>query len=254
MARIYLSEVIQNISGSIGNHVYSCWKGLNYIRNKAVSILNPRSVDQANMRAKAGASAQRWYSTLTGAQRDLWNEYAQQQGAAAQQTGPNGNGGAGTKSLIPGNGGVMSGFNAYVMINSLAYSGDTTAMATFVDDAPLGIDAPTAPTTLGCTWNGATCCPDLTWVDPSEVLVGSRIRIWGVSLDGGAHRQLMTTAPLEDEAASVCQIRAALGAIYNVRDLPGHYHFQIDAIGPNGQKSPPSNICQLTVPAACTPA
>ena len=247
MARIWLSEILNDIRGSVKNHVYSVWKGLNYIREKAVSISNPCSVDQMNIRAKTSAASKRWYTTLTEGQRNLWIEFAE---AMSPKEGD----GGGTKQIIPDNRGVMSGFNAYVMINVWAFSGDITAMGTYIDDAPIGIDAPNAPTTFACVWDVPTCCPTFTWVDPADALVGTRIRLWGVSLDGGAHKQLMTTFPLEDESGTACQIRAALGAIFNVRDLPGHYHFQLDAIGPNGQKSPPSNVCQVTVPAACTPA
>ena len=41
MARVWLSEVLNDIRGSVKNHVYSVWRGLNYIREKAVSIPNP---------------------------------------------------------------------------------------------------------------------------------------------------------------------------------------------------------------------
>lgn len=246
MARIWLSEIANDIRGSIANHTYSIWKGLNYIREKAASISNPCSADQSNVRAKTTQSSRRWYDTLTQGQRDLWNEYA---GALTPKEGD----GGGTRQVIPDNRGVMSGFNVYVAINLWAYTGDITTLITFIDDAPVGIDAPNAPTTFACIWDVPTCCPTFTWVDPLGALVGTRIRLWGVSLDGGAHRQLMTTITLGDETAAACQIRGALGNIFNVRDLPGHYLFQIDAIGPNGQKSPPSNVCALTVPAGCTP-
>jgi len=247
MARIWLSEVLNDIRGSVKNHTYSVWKGLNYIRQKAVSIMNPCSTDQMNMRAKITSSSKRWYVTLTQIQRDLWNEYAE------AMTPKEGDGG-GTKNLIPDNRGVMSGFNAYVMLNCWAWSASITTLATFIDDAPIGIDAPNAPTALACTWNSETCCVNLTWVDPVDALVGTLIRVWGVSLDGGAHKQLIGAASMPDELFNVCSMKIALGASAFIRSLPGHYHFQIDAIGPNGQKSPPSNICQVTVPADCTPA
>lgn len=247
MARIWLSEVLNDIRGSVKNHVYSVWKGLNYIREKAVSIANPCSLKQEGVRAKTTQSAKRWYTTLTQGQRDLWNEYAE---AMAPKEGD----GGGTKNLIPDNRGVMSGFNAYIMTNGLAFSAGVTTLVTFVDDAPIGIDAPNAPTLFGSVWNSPTCCVGLAWTDPLDALVGTMIRVWLVSLDGGAHKQLVATVALEAEVYDLCSVKGALGASFFIRNLPGHYHIQIDAVGPNGQKSPPSNISQITVPADCTPA
>lgn len=247
MARIWLSEIANDIRGSIKNHTYSIWKGLNYIRQKAASISNPNSIYQAVIRAKTTACSKRWYATLTQGQRDLWNEYA-----AALPPKP-GDGG-GTRQVIPDNRGVMSGFNAYVTLNLWAFSALVVDDANFIDDAPIGVDAPNAPTVLLCAWDVPTCCINLTWTDPIAALVGSKIRIWAVSLDSGAHRQLRSAVALAAEAYALCNLRVALGSLQNVRDLPGHYLIQIDTIGPNGQKSPPSNVCAVTVPAGCTPA
>lgn len=247
MARIWLSELANDIRGSIKNHTYSVWKGLNYIREKAVSIMNPCSVGQENIRAKTSQCSKRWYDTLTAGQRDLWNEYAE---ALTPKEGD----GGGTKNLIPDNGGVMSGFNAYVMLNLLAYNAGIITLATFIDDAPIGVSPPNAVTGLTCEWNATTCCIDITWTDPVDALVGTQIRIWMVSLDGGAHKQRVTVQILGAEAYSICWARIALGASTAIRNVPGHYHIQADAVGPNGQKGPPSNICQVTVPSGCTPA
>ncbi len=246
MARIWLSEVLNDIRGSIKNHVYSVWKGLNYVREKAVSIANPNSIEQANMRAKTTQCSKRWYDTLTGAQRDLWKEYAE------ALTPIEGDGG-GTRHLIPTNGGVMSGYNAYIMINLWAYSADITNLVIFIDDAPIGITPPNAPTGLAGTWDAPTCCVNLTWVDPVDAIAGTKIRVWLLSTDGGVHKQMRMTVVLAAEAAAVCSVRIALGAIANIRALPGHYLFQIDAIGPNGQKGAPSNVIEVIAPADCTP-
>lgn len=246
MARIWLSEVLNDIRGSIKNHVYSVWKGLNYLREKAVTISNPNSIYQATIRAKVTAISKRWYDTLTAGQRSLWIEYAE---ALTPKEGDAG----GTKNLIPDNGGVMSGYNAYIMLNMLAYSAGVIDDILFIDDAPIGITPPNAPTVLLGTWDVPTCCITLTWTDPVAALVGTKIRVWVVSLDSGAHKQKRTALALAVEAYSLCDVRVALGSLQNIRLLPGHYHIQIDAVGPNGQKSPPSNICQVTVPADCTP-
>lgn len=246
MARIWLSEIANDIRGSIKNHTYSIWKGLNYIRQKAASITNPCSADQANIRAKTTQTSKRWYDDLTQGQRDLWAEYA---GALTPKEGD----GGGTRQIIPDNRGVMSGFNAYIMLNLLAYSAGVTTLITFIDDAPVGITPPNAPTVLAAAWDVPTCCITVTWTDPVDAIAGTIIRIWTVSLNGGAHKQLVGTVALAAETYALCAVKGALGASFNVRDLPGNYLVQIDAVGPNGQKSPPSRVGYLAVPADCTP-
>lgn len=246
MARIWLSEVLNDIRGSVKNHVYSVWKGLNYLREKAVTIANPNSADQTNIRAKTTQVSKRWYDTLTQVQRDLWAEYAE---ALTPREGDAG----GVRNLIPDNGGVMSGYNAYIMLNLLAYSAGVTTLITFIDDAPIGITPPNAPTLLSGAWDVPTCCITVAWTDPVGALVGTMIRVWAYSGNGGAHKQLVGTVALAAETYALCSIKGALGANFNVRDLPGHYLIQIDAVGPNGQKSPPTRVGYLDVPAGCTP-
>lgn len=256
MARIRLSEVIQNISGSIGNHVYSCWKGLPLLKNKAVSISNPRSEAQAGARARFDEAAKRWYTTLTDAQRALWNEYGDSLGSASGQTGPNGNGGAGTKSLIKHGGGVMSGFNAYLLNNSLTYNASIHTHAQYVDDAPVGIDAPNAPTELQCSYcdQAGTDIGLLVWIAPVVAPVGSMIRLWCLSLDAGVHLQVVANIALGTSFAEIDLLHIALGKSAHISSLLGHYHIQLDCVSPTGQSSPPSNVCQFEAipdPSGC---
>ncbi len=202
MARIWLSEIANDIRGSIKNHTYSIWKGLNYIREKAASISNPCSFFQQRIRAKTTATSKRWYVTLTQGQRDLWNEYA-------SNLPPKEGDGGGMLQVIPDNRGVMSGYNAYIMINLLATSANVTGGEAFIDDAPIGIDAPSAPLGLTGEWNGATCCIDIAWSDPAEALVGSKIRVWFVSTDAGVHKQTLLGIALAVEVANICTVRIA---------------------------------------------
>ncbi len=256
MARISLSEILQNIAGSVGEHTYACWKGVNYLRQKAVTISNPCSILQALTRVTLSGLAKAWHTLLTDAQRAAWNEYASSLKSAGEQVGPNGNGGAGCLQVIPDNGGVMSGFNAYVMLNFNAHSINFYAPTGTAFLAPLGIDAPNAPTGLTCGY----CFDDpnsligLEWTDPIDAPEDSKIRIWLLSLDSGVHRQLVWFVDLAVEVFGIVSVRIAQGALVPVSSLPGHYLVQIDCVSPRGQKSPPSNVCQTTVTVAVPPA
>lgn len=250
MARIKLGIILQNIAGSIGEYTYACWKGVNYIRSKAVSISNPSSGPQADIRARIGAGAKRWFGELTPPQRAIWEEYAQQQGSAEGSTGPNSNGGSGQKVVIPQNNGVMSGFNAYVMHNSLLFSAGLLASGVFIDDAPLNQDPPNAPTDLD-EISSPPSCPVLTWVDPVGMFASDRIRLWTRSDDAGVHRQLVASVAKGVEQYIPWNLRVALGNIATIATLPGHYHWQADCVGGYG-KSSPSNVTQFSVELGCT--
>lgn len=250
-ARIVLGALIQDIRNAVGNVVFSAWKGVNYVRNKAVAVSNPNSPDQNQMRAKLTAGSKRWLGTLTQAQRDQWNEYAQglgsAQGSAESQ-------GASPNELIPTNRGQMSGFNAYVMLNSLAFSAGVTTLAGFLDDAPNGITAPGSVTDLAGSWNETTCCIDLTWLDPAEFQAGARCRVWIQSYNAGVHTQMIQSEQNGEQASSICSVNIALGASSFIRLHPGLYLIQVDMIGGNFQKGPGSNVISVVVPAGCTPA
>jgi len=201
------------------------------------------------------AIAKMWNADLTEAQQALWNEYAQGLKSAGEQVGPNGNGGAGILQVIPGNGGVMSGFNSFVQVNITALFAGFVFASPPVPDAPLGIDAPNAPTNLSlnvyCHIGANPCRVILDWDDPVVAPLGSIIRVWTLSLDADVHRQIVQLWPLATPAPYFIEVKAALGAVHNVATLPGHYLVQVDCVSPSGLKSPPSNVITVEVTPTC---
>lgn len=113
MPRVVLSGLLQDIRGSMGGSTFSAWKGLNYLRNKAVTVGNPQTPAQMGIRAQFGESAVMW-TGLTDAQRALWEEYAQ-----SLKVAPGKNPVVGDFGLIPNPSGAQSGFNAYIGANQI---------------------------------------------------------------------------------------------------------------------------------------
>ncbi|MCW4048984.1 MAG: DUF6266 family protein [Candidatus Bathyarchaeota archaeon] len=255
MARIILGALINDIRNAIGALVFSSWKGINYVRDKAITVANPNSDSQAAIRARLSDLSKRWYNTLTDAQRAVWEEYALQLGSAQDSNQAQE---GGTKVVIPQNRGVMSGFNAYVMANALGFSAGIFPLGFHVDNAPLGVDPPNAPTNLACecrSISGNGNVLSLTWnkpIEPPTLGIG-RYRIWLLSLDAGVHRQIVLNLASANEATVVVLVNIAQGQQSDIRFLPGHYHIQIDFINPNGQKSPPSNVCQTKLEPVTEP-
>lgn len=249
MVRMVLGPLIESISNSIGATIISTWKGVTYARRKGASPSNPVSEAQANIRARISAASKRWAGVLTGAQRAGWESYAQGLGSAADSKDYDK---TGIRVIIPDNRKVMSGINAYLLLNCLSFSAGAKLMTQWTDDAPNGIDPPNPPTNLTCECCSALLpkhnCVRWTWDDPVNTVGGERIRLWGVSHQGGAHRQVIYNVPLGWEDLALCDVKGAHGQTFKFDQLPGMYLFQIDCVSADGQKSPPSNICQLNLP------
>lgn len=101
---------------------------------------------------------------------------------------------------------------------------------------------------------GKVPCPDipgtkqLEWNDPDDLPVGGKIRVWCLSYDAGVHRQQVATIDRGVEAWIPDFVRIAQGATVPIANMPGHYLFQIDAVSPNGNVSPPSNTIEAVCP------
>ena len=55
MATLSSNSMFGRISGKVGDRVYSSWKGIPYVRAKAVNIHNPKTAAQQDQRAKFAA-------------------------------------------------------------------------------------------------------------------------------------------------------------------------------------------------------
>lgn len=75
MALIKLGAVAAEIRGSIGGTVFARNRGGQYIRSRSVPI-NPASTRQVVVRQRLATLSEAWTNTLTQAQRDAWDLYA----------------------------------------------------------------------------------------------------------------------------------------------------------------------------------
>lgn len=73
----FKSSLLAQASGSVGGSTYSRNKGGMYIRNRAVPT-NPNTAEQQVVRNALTSLSQLWVQTLTQAQRDAWQVYAEQ--------------------------------------------------------------------------------------------------------------------------------------------------------------------------------
>ena len=236
MARITLGPNVTDIRGKFGSIVYSIWKtGRQYMRQAANVINNPHSTNQMAIRDRLTLLSKRWYDTLDDAKRAGWNDWA--------LTKPGmGNGDGGVLTVIKGNGGIMSGFNAYILANQWL----NTIGQAIVDDAPLGLTPPSAPTLVSATWNVDRL--DLIWTAPITMKADAKVRLWIAHRNQLLHKQFVWA---EDALLLTRSLYFALGsggAAVLVKDYPGEYILQMDAVDIDGTKSPGGNTLIGVVP------
>lgn len=233
MAKIVLGPIINDIRGSIGAQVFSVWKGIHYIREKAAQIGNPNSAKQVIVRNALAAASQAWTSTLTVAQRNQWNEMAQRWGAAAKE-----NSSKGYKDLMPDLGRNMSGYNAYVR----AYVSNAIVGIAAVAAPSIGIDIPKPPTGLSITPDGPPSTKlALAWTDSPDMLANSMVAMW-CEVPGISHKQLLGYLALGVQAFDVAQTRGANGQYIPLQI--GVYRFQLATYNEFGMRSFGSNIVE----------
>lgn len=235
MARIKLGVILNDIRGSVGNYTYSIWKaGVQVLRSKASVISNPESAQQAKFRCNMAVMAAAW-SALTVAQQAEWQDFA--------DTKPGfGNGDGGIRNLIKGNGGVMSGWNAFVLSNQWLKS---CALAQ-VTAAPLGVASPGAPTNVAAAWSVNKI--HVTWTDPAGIIAGDKIRVWITSRNGLIHKQICRIVADAVAQEDIVSFEGAGGVTVDTVDYPGDYIIQLDCVTQTGVKSGPSAAVDVTVP------
>jgi len=236
MARFKLGFGFADIRGKIGNFVYSIQKsGVSTIRQCAQAISNPMSADQAAIRGNLALLAGEWRDVLTQAQRDTWNTYALTKPGMGVKDG-------GILHLIKGNNGIMSGFNAFVLVNQWLKSVNKTAQGS----APIGQIAPTPPLSVSAVYAGGNMT--VTWTAPVTMKPNAQARIWIGSHQPVCHRQLVAIEEANAGTKVITGFKGANGIVIPFASAPGDYFFQMDTVDIDGTKSGPSNTFEVTVP------
>ena len=234
MARVTLGSVINSISGSIDQMVYSTWKGINYIRSKAKTSDNPQSTDQASIRARTAECSKYWMDTLTVDERAAWEVYAAGLSTAGSAPG----------DIIHRGKGPWSGFTAFMRNNQLGFTSGALAMGAFVAAAPIGITPPDAPILAMPTW----LTPDISVVWAEGTVKGTHARIWIRKSNGKFfHAQLGWVALANALMVAIPTIKGKRGIAVPFTGAPGLYDVQMDIVNATGQVSPPSAVQRYVV-------
>ncbi|MBA7577254.1 hypothetical protein ES708_19101 [subsurface metagenome] len=236
MARITLAPLVTDIRGKLGDLVFSQWKaGISYVRSTTGVIKNAHSFAQSIKRAVLAQLSKQWRSTLTQGERDGWDDYALTEPGKGPSDG-------GVNNMIRGNGGKMTGFNAYILANTQLNS----AVLGFVSAAPIAAPAPTAPLAVAVSVLAGTAT--VTWIVPTNAEVGAICRIYGRIEGIKGHVQLIVTEAFDTLTKDILAIRSANGAELLLSALVGKtIHVQMDTVNPTGGKSAGSNVAKAVI-------
>jgi len=236
MASVKYSSLVSDVRGRIGSMVYSGWKaGVGYVKNMSTSVNNPNSVSQDLMRSALSRASKYWFDTLTPAQRGAWETYAKTK--PGYYAVP-----AGVKELVGSNGGIMSGFNAFILVAGWLKSIGKGQVA----DPPLSVTPPNKP--LNCA---ATCTSGTLTVNfdpPGGTLADDVTRVWVADASGVVHKQINAYVVTNLATAAITQIKGAMGVVIPLTQLVGsHFYVQCDTVSATGTKSGGSNTAEVII-------
>ena len=235
MARIKLGFGFSDIRGKIGNYIYSIQKtGVSTVRQAAQAISNPSSPDQAAIRCNLALLAGEWRDVLTQPQRDSWNTYALTKPGMGVKDG-------GVLHLIKGNNGIMSGFNAFILVNQWLKSVNKVATG----QAPIGQIPPTPPLAVSAVYAGGNMT--ISWTAPVTMDPNAQARMWIGCHQPTCHRQLVAIQEANAGTTVITGFKGANGVTIPFASAPGDYFFQMDTVNINGTKSGPSNTYEVVV-------
>lgn len=228
MARITLGSVVNSIKGSIGEMVYSTWKGISYIRAKAVTISNPQSADQMDVRSRVAEVAKYWNDTLTANERAAWEAYALT--IVTPTSGPG--------DIIKPATGPFSGYTAFLRNNILTFTSGQQALGVFQKIAPIGVTPPNAPETCAAAW--AANQLQVSWT-PGTV-PGVKAVTWTRGVDIKVHAQILATTDVGNGISLSSNVNIAGGKSLPLVQVRGIFDAQVMAVDALGQPSPASNL------------
>jgi hypothetical protein len=228
MARITLGSVVNSIKGSIGEMVYSTWKGISYIRAKAVTISNPQSADQMDVRSRVAEVAKYWNDSLSANERAAWEAYALT--IVTPTSGPG--------DIIKPATGPFSGYTAFLRNNILMFTTGQQALGTFQPLAPIGVTPPDAPTDCASAWAANTL--QVSWTPGT--IPGVKVATWARGVDIKVHAQIIAATATAAGISLTPNVNVAGGKSLPLTQVRGIFDVQVMAVDNLGQPSPASNL------------
>lgn len=260
MAKVQFGPNVTAVSGTIGNVVYSTWKGKPYVRTRPPVVSNPQTEDQNRQREAVSNGGKKWKGTTLPDEKKKWEEYANQKGSEVDQMRKS-HGGQGIIDTEDFN---MSGFNAFLGCVLERESVGYTHREHIMTDAPKGKPKPGSPTGLSAEYENPTPKFKLSFFAPIEpgpsyeytketgevVVQPTVMRVW--IKPPNALIKIAAIVPIKEPGAlHTCEITGVKILDEIIPIWPGRYRFQVDCVSGHGQRSGPSNLEFCEMPGFC---
>lgn len=226
MAKIYVSALLNRISGRLGDAVYATTKGVAYVRAMSTTFVDPASAQQKKVRKNFGDLSTA-YVNLSDAEKDLWREWANLKG---RKGGPR-------ASFVSVNGNLLNASHSdLVAINSPARTPGT----------------PKFPKHFCVTVLSATqVC--LQWSEPVDqnTYVTGHFKLDRWFCGNHPCWELCPTTGYSWCPRSVKTVRGDAAAIQHVHGWPAStkLYYWLNSIDKCGRKSPVTHAIKVTTPA-----
>ncbi len=235
--------------------IATSWKGMQVFRRQTGKIDQIKSEARGEIVTNFSLLAPRYMRVLTDPQRNAWDQYAKMMNSQSSEESDRI--GAGSHNIIRPRGRIVSGMNAYMMANMLAF---TRGLAIPRDDAPIAAPAPNPASVLTLAVAGGVAT--VTWTDPD-------ISAWppGSSLVAAIHCQIQCKKRIHTQIAVLAPLptpgsatfdSVRTGGAYGSPTLPlstfagGQLRVQMDTVGAisdvqGAVVSPPSTVLVATI-------
>jgi len=174
VARITLSDIISDIRGRVGTHVYSIWKGIHLVKMVPKNFRYAwKSTHSPTYRKLVAEASLYWRKVLSPAEKATWETYATYLAALGYPYyGPTVFKLVGWKQY----GGIMSAFNAFTLTNALRWSIGKTDIAL---EAPGTGDALPTPAFVSLEYiPGSPNILRATITRPTSLYQDAWLRVW----------------------------------------------------------------------------
>jgi hypothetical protein len=235
MAKFIPGPLVSSISGTVGQVVFSSYKGVGVIRKLPASVFNPNSPAQTAARTAASYISQQ-YANLQPIDDGSWEAEA----AAINKERKGNAGGPGCHdSIMKGHTGPMSGFNAFLLRNYNRYSAGITPYTQILTNPNLGVPRPEGLATTQAVVVNNTIV--FSWTLITNVPKLDRLKLWIRSIDAHIHVQLIATAPCFPAGSiTISTVRSVSGIPITLP--PGRYNLQAKVTDINGRESVDSEV------------
>ena len=221
------TALVSRITGKLGTEDFMTWKNKLVVRKSPTTVTDPNSPLQAAIRQSMIDNGNVWSNTLTGPEKAQWESFALSKVYKEIVS-------SGERNLVAGNGGIYTGYNAFIMLNQFLASVESTPITV----PPIAQSAQAPAKSLRYTWNDITSRIEIDWGVSPDFDDTEFIRFWIHSVQNFFHKQIAGFTSYAAFQFSIGTVRSALGLNLDlIACVPSTVFICSDIVHPDGRRS-----------------